>query len=975
MKSIKLYKIAQGSWPETIGDGTLFYTEDCSRWARNVGGSFIDNPPRLSKDCAGLVWRYYQDTDRYLLVHVQGSQVVNAGLGRVYSFRAGYEVSRDDMNAISFNIPAVLKVVPRIATMKGGRMPLETEVDAGTSWPTGGEELKENILNAFYGGKRLFISLDVPDRRYHEDGIFKAQELAALLGAIKGMPKDVQRYMSFALCVDNNYNAVLEDVLVVVYLKDRMKVPENVIDVTWEKANTGKIVPRAEPFAFTLPGGDAPLMPFSQIQESVVVSHKKTAELQGEEWTTWKRIGHKLSEIVTNDWETFASYYGRMDETTSREYIETVKAKSVNWNLTGLSEELYKLMGYDDEQRSLLQHKTDVLKSVLLGDKTYSFLFPKGKLPKDISSSLNAEFIRDINLTSKDEVETWYGIFQDNDRVDDIPVKKAFASLVVAYVIPSLTSLEEVMDCMQKYPFVPASSYGKPKNTPLPSSQKFAQLTPEQKEKVNEWIKEEAEAYQFESVNDIIESLGKTKKQKTMESEALERLTKEKVAHLLTKSENRVFSCENLLDAIVKGAWKDKPDGVLLSAVLEVLYDEPGNGLSEETLLDASNWAEICKKYKAFPHVFFLVKNRFASFVEKRLLSPKDGETKAVEMAEKVKSLFVLSNENRNESNPVSSTSIQTHSQNIGILPNVNDNPIWNDEKEEKKNNVAKKPKRNKITVSLRRIWKKVFGKTRSKSSPIENTIIHQYANEAYDAYPLIKTFIKAMKKMNNNNADNAKTAEELETLFNGLKTVKGKKMPWYRKHVNLGLGFLLGMIAGALVLWLVKDIIWEPSTSGDEPVPVIEKRHPMLQLADSLDTYGQEKTINDFALGEQEYDVRLDSIASLTPISEKYVEITPNMESVVAHISFIDRENKKDSVIVIINRDSTLLAALAAVNQKELRVARIIIGSDTVAIPNDRLAPDTIANDSNLNVRYYFKVIEHIDSCLSKEESLRIAY
>ena len=223
MKKIKIYQFAQGSWPDTIGDGTLFYTEDYSRWASNVGSTFVDNPPRLSKDCAGLVWRYYSDKDRYLLIHVQGSQVVNVGLGRNYPFRAGYEVSREDMNSIRFNIPAVLKAVPRIATMKGGRMPLETEVDANALWPTGGEKLRENILNAFYGGKRLFISLDVPDRRYHEDGIYKAQELAALLGAIKDMPEDVQRYMSFALCVDNNYNAVLEDVLVVVYLKDRMQ--------------------------------------------------------------------------------------------------------------------------------------------------------------------------------------------------------------------------------------------------------------------------------------------------------------------------------------------------------------------------------------------------------------------------------------------------------------------------------------------------------------------------------------------------------------------------------------------------------------------------------------------------------------------------------------------------------------------------------------------------------------------------------
>ena len=100
-KKIDIAQFASGSRTDHIGDTTLFYSAGYSRHANDVSGLFIDNPPVLSPRYASVAWLYHADVDKYLLLHVQGSHVVSTALGRNYPFRAGYEVSRDDMNQIA----------------------------------------------------------------------------------------------------------------------------------------------------------------------------------------------------------------------------------------------------------------------------------------------------------------------------------------------------------------------------------------------------------------------------------------------------------------------------------------------------------------------------------------------------------------------------------------------------------------------------------------------------------------------------------------------------------------------------------------------------------------------------------------------------------------------------------------------------------------------------------------------------------
>ena len=65
-KKIDIAQFASGSWPDNIGDTTLFYSAGYSRHANDVSGLFLDNPPVLSPRYASVAWLYHADVDKYL---------------------------------------------------------------------------------------------------------------------------------------------------------------------------------------------------------------------------------------------------------------------------------------------------------------------------------------------------------------------------------------------------------------------------------------------------------------------------------------------------------------------------------------------------------------------------------------------------------------------------------------------------------------------------------------------------------------------------------------------------------------------------------------------------------------------------------------------------------------------------------------------------------------------------------------------
>lgn len=936
MPTIKISKYATGSWPQNIGDTTLFYSGDSSRHAKDVEGIFLDNPPRLSPDCAGLVWRYYHDTDRYLLIHVQGSQVVNAALGRNYPFRAGYEVSRDDMNAIKFNIPAVMKAVPRIANMQEGRVPLETEVNEKTRWPEGEEMLKKNILNAFCRGQKLYIALDVNDRKYHEDDIFDAPELKMLLGAIHQMPEDVQRYMWFAFCVDSNYDYVLDDVPIVVYLKNRnIKITDGIKQTTWEEVTTKLVIGGAEPFSFKLPGKNEPLMPFGELQLAAIVATKKVNELNGEEWQMWMNTGHDLSEISTNGWNDFAHFVESMDETTRSEYIDSVRAASVRWNVTGLKEELYEQMEYDESQKSELRRKTEVLKDMLQGNDTYSFLYPKGQLTEDDLKAVDAKFLEELNLQTKEDIKKWCDIFKKNGCLNNKEVEKAFATLFEKYIFHSLCTTEEVLDYMKQYPFISGKHYQKPIDFKPPTKKQLVGINTELRQVVEKWVEDEAKNFSFDRIEDVIENLRNVRKLNEVEKKALEEISKERVVRLLTEGaqggkfhdNSTLDACERLLDAIaslpyLSSTWQEKAEETFLPAVGEVIKNT--EELSKDNLLDVAQWAGLGRMLKKYPGVFLFVKKRMDSLIDKSAI--------ATELQKNVIRHFFI-DEEETRKKPAKRSDIPFKV----VIPGG----------EEEADKV--------ITVD-----------GGEESSANEKAMKFRDEQEADKAYPLIETFIKILSKMKME-----KNVKELRIRFQDLKSVKDKKIRMIKRYLAMAICFFAGLAVSALLLWKSSRSSGEPPKAPiiSQPIEGADK-HPMLQLADSLNTIGKEKFIKSFVYPGLKTDTLwLDSLSSFLPVSTTYAQKAGiGAATAYLYIKSEDGTEKKDSVII--EADNTLLQAA---NKKGCRIDKIVIGSVTVDIPNKKLADnDTI---DMTNPYYYFRVIDHIGKSISNELSLTVAY
>lgn len=394
-KTIHIAQFAAGSRYDNIGDTTLFYSEGFSKRANDVSGIFLDNPPMLSSRHASLVWRYYKDVDRYILIHVQGSHVVSSAMGRNYPFRAGYEVSRDDMNAIDFSLTSLFAVMPRIENMPKGRTEAQRDIACGHPYLSRqAEALAGQLINALIRGQRLYLSMPVPDEDYRCDGIFNAPELTVLLTAIESLPLQLRRYATFGFCIDDRFSFVLDDVLLMVYDEDsKINIPSNAIAMSWEKAVTTPPVVDAVSLnalqAVKLPGANSPLLSLDALRQAVDVARKSPADLTAAEWPIWIALGRQFGELQVTGWPQFAAYYQRMDAQTREQWVAYCRKTSIGWPLNGFSEPLLGVMRYGDDEHRQIQRAA--LPAFLL-EGGYSFLFKEG-LTSELKENLDANLL------------------------------------------------------------------------------------------------------------------------------------------------------------------------------------------------------------------------------------------------------------------------------------------------------------------------------------------------------------------------------------------------------------------------------------------------------------------------------------------------------------------------------------------------------------------------------------------------------
>jgi len=624
--TINIPKRASGAKKDQIGDGTLFYTGEVSDFNKSLSGWFIDNPPVLSQKHASLVWRYNHGLDRYILIHVQGSQVVSESMGRYYPFRAGYEVSRDDMNKIGFSLTSLFAALPRIATMTYGRVDLETVVEEKRIMPAGpnSSTLAHNIMAAIVTGKRLMVEITPKgDGSWREDGIFKCLEMDTVLSAIDNMDIKLRRYATFAFCVDENFEPVLDGVPVVFYRAGcSVKPGENDLPMTWQEVVSRRISlsPQQSSLAtvFPYPGANEPLMTAEDMLKAYSVFNKDVSKLKDNEWDTWLKMGHKLAEVAPANWQQFKTYYGSMNGAVKKQFAMLYHAASLKWDIDGLTQELFSAVNnaqpYDDKERLMLQRRA--LQEYLENDK-FGFLFADG-VPDDMLDGLNAKYLESLNLNSIGSVERWYGIYKKHKRLKEPGVTEAFASLLKTHA-SQLTDIKQIVAFMARYPFVPVEAYRKPATIKsIPSTR---ELEDNQAKLVKKWIADASKGVSFKNLGEVIDLLTTIKlgdDYDQMKAESLKNMDRSTLMSLLAgvREASQVDRIESLLEKSEGLAkyWSDFKD-MVKPAVNEFLFGQNGKW-KPSFMLDVKNWDKLAAVEEHAPKVFALIEEAFVGDLE-----------------------------------------------------------------------------------------------------------------------------------------------------------------------------------------------------------------------------------------------------------------------------------------------------------------------------------------------------------------------
>lgn len=318
---IKISKIAFGSLSTSIGDSTLGYSPEVTFRGRDVDGLYVDNPQVLSNNYSSLIWRYYADTDNYMLTHVQAMHVVDKSMGRMFPYRGAYEVSREEMNRTGFSVASVMDVMPRIEQFpKQKKWNLEenllTHVRKGDKDTA--LRLAEHIKICVASRKRIFISIKTEGRNLRENGVFATDEFNTLIEAIDMINLGLRRYASFAFCVDEHYAKALDEVLITVYARESsFKLPEGANAFKWEEISSlnipSSVIRQLDDYTMimnVLPGQNEKLLPLDAMMQKVkenknrldAVRTMRHADFTPNDYAIWKQLGHTDNELRADNW-------------------------------------------------------------------------------------------------------------------------------------------------------------------------------------------------------------------------------------------------------------------------------------------------------------------------------------------------------------------------------------------------------------------------------------------------------------------------------------------------------------------------------------------------------------------------------------------------------------------------------------------------------------------------------------------------
>jgi len=389
MANINIAHIAYGSFKSPIGAATLGYSTNVSGNGRSVDGAFIDENGRLSSDYSSLLWRYYPDTDSYMLTHVQGHYVEDMAMARFFAYRDASEVTRNELLTFGFPLANVMQTMPRIESFDGVKsFPLQYTLQQHKPvMSQRATQLMQIIYYALANGLQLYVGMATAGRPYRDNGIFDSEEWKTLVEAIDKLDITLRQYVSFAFCVDGNYAEHLSDKVVVFYAREgKLPIPDGCVNIQYEQIpdysyrEPVQMSVRNDGLLFKALSDREEVKPLSyrdlknlileqrEIRTRITSRTKSFADYSKEEYQMWRNMGHRVEELQAADWGELKRLLTLVGGAKSKDGIallSNLKEFIAHWPIDRLNQqELHELYNLGILEQSRMNQQLGYLFSV-----------------------------------------------------------------------------------------------------------------------------------------------------------------------------------------------------------------------------------------------------------------------------------------------------------------------------------------------------------------------------------------------------------------------------------------------------------------------------------------------------------------------------------------------------------------------------------------------------------------------------------
>ena len=339
MSKINISKFVKGSLPDSAGDRTLYYTDNCSNYGQMKCEGYSDSEMRLSPNHSTLLATYNKSEDAYVFLNIQAQQWTFAGGARKYTYRGAFGVSRTDAEKVG-NVKSLVLNLPRIGSLEkySGKVEAACNI-TGYNLDISGDSVKclaSHIASAMCRGKHLYITIEESQLGAAKgDDIFANNKFLILLAAIDALPANMLRYATFSFLADGNYSSITEDLAVNVCLKGcETASGANDEVIEWGKAVIAPAANAAQAVQniFGLTQDDGKLYNLDEIFKFIAslpvierkVAEGKYTEVDTIEWKLWLIAGNNIATVRVTTWDEYSKVKAALDAQTAAVFAKNV---------------------------------------------------------------------------------------------------------------------------------------------------------------------------------------------------------------------------------------------------------------------------------------------------------------------------------------------------------------------------------------------------------------------------------------------------------------------------------------------------------------------------------------------------------------------------------------------------------------------------------------------------------------------------